>query len=48
MKKMEQLAKALKSGKELKGYLKNMSLEKGAPKTAEACKTQVSKLKTNI
>ena len=48
MKKMEQLGKALKSGKELKGYLKNMSQEKGAPKTADACKTQISKLKATI
>ena len=48
MKKLEDLMKALKSGKELKGYLKTLHAEKGAPKTFESCKTQIAKLKERI
>mmetsp|Transcript_5816 Transcript_5816/g.7855 ORF Transcript_5816/g.7855 Transcript_5816/m.7855 type:complete len:129 (+) Transcript_5816:1692-2078(+) len=48
VKKLEDLAKALKSGKELKGYLKTLSQEKGAPKNVDACKAQIAKLRERV
>jgi len=48
LRKLEDLHKALKSGKELRGYLKTLSEEKGSPKTVEACKNQISNLKERI
>ena len=51
IKKLEALQKALKAGKDpkdFKGYLKTLSQEKGAPKNANACKTQISKLRERV
>lgn len=48
LKKLEDLLKSLKAGKELKGYLKTLSAEKGAPKNVESCKTHISKLKERV
>lgn len=48
VKKLEQLQKALKGGKELKGAMKTLSQEKGAPKNTEACKSQIAKLTDRI
>lgn len=45
---LESYLKALKSGKELKGYLKNFSQEKKAPKTVDQCKAQIEKLSNQI
>ena len=48
IRKLEDLQKALKSGRELKGYLKTLSQEKGAPKNFEACKAQIAKLRDRV
>lgn len=44
LKKLEDLLKALKSGKELRGYLKTLAAEKGAPKNVDSCKAHIAKL----
>ena len=48
LKKLENLQKAYKTGKELKGYLQKLSQEKGAPKNADACKSSIAKIKERI
>ena len=48
VKKLEQLKKFLKAGKELKGALKQFAAEKGTPKTADACAAKIQKMKEQI
>ena len=48
LKLLEDLRKALKTGKELKGELKKFAEESGTPKTVEQCQAQIAKLKKSL
>lgn len=48
LKLLQDLRKALKQGKEMRGELKEFAAESGAPKTVEQCQAKIAKLKTQL
>ena len=48
LRKLEDLLKAYRAGKELKGHLKTFAAEKSAPKNDVACKAAIAKLRDRI
>jgi DNA topoisomerase I len=48
LKMLEDLRKALKTGKEMRGELKAFASESSAPKSVEQCQAKIAKLKSTL